>query len=279
VALATFFTGASLAVAGTASAATVVANGCTGSVTGKTGDQVAVSGPALRELVRQSTQESVNLLNLLTVQPDAVADAIASNASIPVGSIPGQKTGEVAGSAIGSAVASSLANANGLGLLPATRQAVLSHIQQRVSGRCGLTTLASDYPPPSSSSPNSPSPSSHTPSTQPQTNPGANTTGQQGGGAAAPTSVGTAGSATPPGTKAPTTGSAAGQSNQSQGQQFTILDPTTPPDGPAIHNTGEAQALTSKVSSDSLGLPILLAVLALAGVSAALVRTWVLRRS
>ncbi|MGH3518281.1 MAG: hypothetical protein ACRDQ7_12860 [Haloechinothrix sp.] len=46
-----------------------------------------------------------------------------------------------------------------------------------------------------------------------------------------------------------------------------------------VQNAGSASALPSSPGKDEVGLPALLAVLALAGASAGLVRTWVLRRA
>ncbi|SFA80307.1 hypothetical protein SAMN05216266_101526 [Amycolatopsis marina] len=63
--------------------------------------------------------------------------------------------------------------------------------------------------------------------------------------------------------------------------EFGILgesEPPAPDDG--VRNAGQAQALPGSQGDDNgATLPLLLAVLALSGVSAALVRTWVLRKA
>jgi hypothetical protein len=61
--------------------------------------------------------------------------------------------------------------------------------------------------------------------------------------------------------------------------QFGILGQDSAKSGNAgTQNAGRAEALPGGGVSDGVGLPVLIAVLALSGVSAGLVRTWVLRR-
>jgi hypothetical protein len=48
---------------------------------------------------------------------------------------------------------------------------------------------------------------------------------------------------------------------------------------PNVYTAGHAEALSSSGLGNGVGLPMLLAVLAIAGVTAGLVRTWALRRS
>lgn len=51
------------------------------------------------------------------------------------------------------------------------------------------------------------------------------------------------------------------------------------PDSDGVQTAGRAQALPGVVGGGGVAIPVLIAVLALAGVTAALVRTWVLRRA
>ncbi|MBN6035663.1 hypothetical protein [Amycolatopsis sp. 195334CR] len=61
--------------------------------------------------------------------------------------------------------------------------------------------------------------------------------------------------------------------------EFGILGADGQPVAPdAVQNAGGAEALPSGGFTEGTGLPVLLAVLALSGVTAALVRTWVLRK-
>ena len=62
---------------------------------------------------------------------------------------------------------------------------------------------------------------------------------------------------------APQTGDQSGQSGQ----------------GADIRDAGNAQSLASNSASNDVQLPMLIAVIVLAGVTAGLVRTWVLRRA
>jgi hypothetical protein len=59
--------------------------------------------------------------------------------------------------------------------------------------------------------------------------------------------------------------------------QFGILG--TDDQGDGVHAAGHAEALGPDSGGNKVALPVLLAVLALSGVTAALVRTWVLRRT
>lgn len=74
----------------------------------------------------------------------------------------------------------------------------------------------------------------------------------------------------------PTPGAQYGSSVPGYSPQFGILGGDGRPDG--IEAAGHAEALDAP-SGDQIALPILLAVLALSGVTAALVRRWVLRRT
>ncbi|SFP84342.1 hypothetical protein SAMN05421810_103583 [Amycolatopsis arida] len=61
--------------------------------------------------------------------------------------------------------------------------------------------------------------------------------------------------------------------------EFGILGAADAPPDDGVRNAGRAEALPGGGSGDRGNLPMLLAVLALSGVSAALVRTWVLRKA
>lgn len=79
-----------------------------------------------------------------------------------------------------------------------------------------------------------------------------------------------------PGLFSPTPGAQYGSSVPGYSPQFGILGGNGQPDG--VEAAGHAEALAAP-SGDKVALPVLLAVLALSGVTAALVRTWVLRRT
>ncbi|AHI02115.1 hypothetical protein [Kutzneria albida] len=80
-----------------------------------------------------------------------------------------------------------------------------------------------------------------------------------------------------PGEFAPSPGALYGGSVPGYAPQVGTLSGTTP-DSDGVQTAGRAQALPS-VAGGGVAAPVLIAVLALAGVTAALVRTWVLRRT
>ena len=281
-ALAALVTGGAFLSTGTASAATTLAGTCSGSVTGNIGDAVAISGTSVKELVRQGARDYVNshFWTFATVWPDSLADTIAGKGTLTVGSIPDAAGGTIAGSAIGGVVANALKGANGLGVLDSTKTEVLDAISGQVAKGCGLTTLAANFTVP--------------------TTPGTGTSQQGGGTAAAPGGstgnlsnlnpgggtgtapmrdysgipTATAGTAVAPGVRYPADGTLPGDAAAPQAGQGDRSG-----QGANIRDAGNAQSLASRDASNGVQLPMLLAVILLAGVTAGLVRTWVLRRA
>ena len=298
-AIAAAVTGFSFAGAGTASAATLAAQSCTSSVTGQTGDQVAVTGPSMRGMVKTAAQEAVEFWNFLTVHPERIADHVEKQATNNVGKIPDASSGKIAGTAVGSAVAKALKDSPGLGVLDSTKQRTLDHIKNKVSGLCGLTVFAADYQTPTSQPPaqGSQSPTTSGPGSNAGGTGGTNRgdSGINGGAGALPyTGTGdarapqrdysgipkaTAGIAVPPGLRYPPSNGVPGQTSPEFGilgaEGSEGLGDTGQPD---VRNAGNADVLAAPSTPDNVQLPMLLAVVALAGVTAALVRTWVLRR-
>jgi hypothetical protein len=285
-ALAAFVTGSAFLSAGTASAATTLAGTCSGSVNGSMGDTVAVQGSSVKELVRKGAQDYVNshLWTALSVWPNTIADTIAGKGALTVGQVPNAAGGTITGSAIGSAVATALKGSNGLGVLDSTKTEVLNAVSANVAKSCGLTTIATNYVAPGQ--------------------PGAGGTGTPQGGATGTVPGGTsgnlsnlnpgnaagsgtapmrdyggiptatAGTAVAPGVRYPADGSLPGDASAPQGDTGAQSG-----QGADIRDAGNAQSLASPGSSNDVQLPMLLAVIVLAGVTAGLVRTWVLRRA
>nr|WP_091669716.1 hypothetical protein [Amycolatopsis marina] len=295
-AIAAAVTGFSFAGAGTASATTLAAQSCTSSVTGQIGDQVAVTGPSMKGLVKTAAREAVTMWNFLTVHPDSIAREVEKKATINVGKIPDASSGKIAGEAVGTAVAQALKDSPGLGLLDSTKQQTLDHIKKKVSGSCGLTVFAANHQKPTSQQP------APRGSQAPTTGNAENNTGGTGGNGAnsgtgslpytgtgdarapqrdysgIPTA--TAGIAVPPDLRYPPSNGVPGQTSPEFGilgaEGSEGLGETGQPD---VRNAGNADALAAPATPDNVQLPMLLAVVALAGVTAALVRTWVLRRA
>jgi len=278
-ALAAFVSGGAFLSTGTASAATtLVSNSCTGSVTGQMGDQVAIDGASVKTLVTNGA----NNAGTLAVGSWA-GDSIAKNHSIPVGQVPNAAGGEATGAAIGKAVRTALANSGtwGLGF---DWNKTLDSVESTVAKGCGLTLLAGNYVAPSTATPDAGSPQARTDTTPggasgnlSNLNPG--TAGGTGGSApmrdysGIPTA--TAGTAVAPGVRYPANGTLPGdvsapQTGDQSGQSGQGAD---------IRDAGNAQSLASNSASNDVQLPMLIAVIVLAGVTAGLVRTWVLRRA
>ncbi|GAB3509158.1 hypothetical protein [Amycolatopsis cihanbeyliensis] len=284
-AIAAAMTGFSLAIGGTASAATLSADRCDTTVTGAPTTQVAVDADPLAGIVHTATKERKNLLTLLSINPDQVADHLRKGGPVQVGRVPGSGAKTVDGTQIGEFVVQRLKDSPGLGWLPSTKQDTLDHIKKKVGGLCAMRLKATPRP-----------------TTEQPTRTGGDTghTGSTGGGTPDASSAGgvpsggsqgraprrdyggiptaTPGVATPPGLRYPSPETAPGQDSP----EFGILgaDPGTQqaPDQAEVRNAGNADALAAEPAGNSVQLPMLLAVVALAGVTAALVRTWVLRK-
>lgn len=280
-AIAAFVAGGAFLSSGTASASQqVVSNSCTGSVTGQMGDQVAIDGASVKTLVTNGA----NNAGTLAVGSWA-GDSIAKIHAIPVGQVPNAAGGEATGAAIGKAVRTALANSGtwGLGF---DWNKTLNSVETTVAKACGLTLLASNYVAPST--PGQPGANPGTPQGGTGTVPGGTTgnlsnlnpgtTGGTGGSApmrdysGIPTA--TAGTAVAPGIRYPANGTLPGDASAPQAGQGDQSG-----QGANIRDAGNAQALASNGASSDVQLPMLLAVIVLAGVTAGLVRTWVLRRA
>ncbi|MEU0464225.1 hypothetical protein ABZ215_09495 [Amycolatopsis sp. NPDC006131] len=286
-AVAAAIAGGSLLSAGTASASTVLSQACTGTVIGALSDSVAVQGKDLAGVVKAGAQEQEWFLHLNGVDPQKVADTVSKAGAITVGQIPANAaSGTIAGDAIATAVATTLKNAGdpyavGLGIGADQQKKTLDAITNKVTGNCGLTTYANNYSQPGlpSSQPGTTAPAPGTPAAT--TVPGISGTGS----ATAPPRnygnipaavPGVAGVAVPPSALYPSSATLPDQALP----QVGVLggQSTSAGDQADVRNAGNASAIGGEPASGNVQLPMLLAVVALAGVSAALVRTWVLRK-
>jgi hypothetical protein len=276
-ALAAMVTGGAFLAGGTASAATTLANACGGTVNGGIGDTVAITGTSVKELVRAGAKEAGTLALY-----DVAANDIAKVNTISVGTIPNAAGGSVQGEAIGAAVRQAVKDTKswGLGLDP---EKTLDSIKHKVAGSCGLTTVATNYVAPALPTPGT------TGSQQGGTGGGTNALpstpnllpgNTNGTGYAPPRDYGNLpvaqpGVAVAPGVRYPANSPLPGEG----GPQYGLPGDGQAGQGPDVRNAGNAEALaTDGMPGGDVQLPMLLAVLVLAGVTAALVRTWVLRR-
>ncbi|MEV6911533.1 hypothetical protein [Amycolatopsis sp. NPDC051071] len=273
-ALAAMVTGGAFLSGGTASAATTLANACSGTVNGGIGDTVAITGTSVKELVRAGAREAGTLALW-----DVAANDIAKVNAISVGVVPNAAGGSVDGKAVGAAVRQAVKETKswGLGLNP---DKTLDTIANKVSGSCGLTTVATNYVAPALPTPGTTSPQqggtgggTNALPSSPNLLPGGNGTGYAPPREYGNLPVAQPGVAVAPGVRYPANSPLPGEG----GPQYGV--PGADGQGADVRNAGNAEALaTDGMPGGDVQLPMLLAVLVLAGVTAALVRTWVLRR-
>jgi hypothetical protein len=276
-AIAAMVTGGAFLSSGTASASTLLASSCAGSVSGNMGDQIAVQGSTLTDTVTQAAKVKEIFLHLNGVNPDGLGKAIAAKGAFIVGTIPNASGGGIGGDVVATTVVQALQNDSNLGWISGDKQAVLDSIRAAVTKSCGLTALALNYTAPATTTTGDYTPAPGSSSALPggllAGNNGAVPQRDYSGIPAAPIPS----FAVPPGVRYPAAGGAVpGQPSPEYG---------LPGDGGAtqqqadVRNAGNAAALAAPDSpAGGVQLPMLLAVMALAGVTAALVRTWVLRR-
>lgn len=259
---------------GAASASTVLAQGCGGSTVGNIGDQVAVQGKDIADLVKAGAKEQEVLLHVNGVDPDKVAQAVTDKGAITVGQVPNAPNAPIGGQNIATAVTTALRGADGLGYPwdAQQQQKTLDAIGNKLASSCGMTVYASNF----SAVTTLPGVVPGTTPVPPATLPGAGSYGT-GAATAPPRDYGNVPAAVPgvglgvaPGERYPNTAPIAGlPSPELLGSASGQTD---------VRNAGNANSLAATPSSSNVQLPMLLAVVALAGVSAALVRTWVLRK-
>lgn len=262
---------------GTAAASTTLADACSGSVTSAIGSTVAISGNSVKELVRKGANEAGTL-----AVGDWAANDIAKVATINVGTVPNAAGGTADGATIGKAVRAAL-QATGTWGLGFDHEKTLTSVQNKVAGACGLTVVSANYVAPSSESPRSDLPTNggdqpgaggSSPSVPGNLTPNGGT-----GSLTVPARdygnipvAGQPGFGVPPGAKYPAGAPVPGQAPESG------LPGAANGQGADIRNAGNAEQIAAPAGDGGVELPMLLAVLLLAGVTAALVRTWVLRR-
>ncbi|WP_298181070.1 hypothetical protein [Saccharomonospora sp.] len=293
--------GMTVLTAGTAAAATAVADNCTGAVGGRVGDMVALDGASVSELVRAGAEEArtIVVVHHLTIWPNHLARKI-SDTQVEVGTVPDAPTSSISGEAIGAAVRQALEGKAGLGALPSTQRTTLDSIAETVSAACQLTVEATNHtqrstqPKPSSEpTPDSPDRSDeNSAGTHPHSG-DADADGRDGG-------FQNTGEAMAkrrdydgiPAAEAPGAGISVPEDLQYAPSSGVPGEPLTPSygslgdedsgnsaHGSDLRNAGDADALAVQDRQQAVQLPMLLAVVALAAVTAGLVRTWALRRA
>lgn len=274
--MAGLLTGASILFTPGTALAEQVATNCSSTVTGKMGETVSITGKSVKEYVRTSAEKAQGVDNLL-VYPDGLADEIEAKGELKVGTVPKAASGSISGAKIADVVAVALKDSSYLGSNP---DKTLSYIEKGVADKCALSLRASNYVAPTGSTP----PTSGT--TAPGTTPPGGNYGAYPGIGTSPFDYGTGTSRAPrnnygglpfamPGA---TTNNGSGSLVPGAVPEFGGGGLPPASTDPAVSNAGNADPLGHGDHGEEVQLPMLLAVVALAGVAAALVRTWVLRR-
>ncbi|GAA1196678.1 hypothetical protein [Prauserella alba] len=281
-----------------------IVDSCTATAAAPIGAKVVVDGAALKGPVRTGAEEAKTQL-LQATWPNRLADEIATH-KLEVGTVQNKATGVIGGKPIAAAVGEALDGHWALGVMPSTKERVLESIKNKVGGVCGMPVEATNYSKPTSSRPQSPdegsNPQQHGGGSgghQQPSQPG----GQQRGVPATPDAPQGSGDAYAaprdysdlPEASVPTQGSAVPPDMRYSPQDGVPGAPDSPEygvlsdggigeggksGGGDVRNAGNADALaTDDATPNQVQLPMLLAVVALAGVTAGLVRTWVLRKS
>ncbi len=250
-----------------------VAVDCSQTVIAFKGQPVTLARIAVAGLVSQAVRETEGLGML---RGTAVGIAFPLGASIPVGEVP-DGAGEIPGSVIADAVATVV---RPMGELVLHTDAAVARVHQLITEKCGMAVRALN---PSKTAPgNKPGGPAGNPATTPNAQPvGGYTVPDQlrlyDGAALAGAAKRDYGSI--PFAKAglfvPSPSARYG-SIPGYSPEFGLLSGDT--DTAGFRTAGDAQALPAG-AGNTVGLPILLAVLALSVVTGALVRTWVLRRA
>lgn len=238
---------------GNASASTVLAQGCSGSVVGNMGDQVAVQGKDVSDLVRSAAAAEEALLGLNGVSPDELAREATAEGAMIVARVPSVESAPITGEAVALAVTRALRGANGLGWDQATREKTLEAIGEGIAGDCGLTVFAANFSQ-VSAAPAAPA--------QPSAVPGPGT------GPAPSRDYG----------NIPATGDNGAAPQPGWSPSGPAPESAAPAGSADVQNAGNASELDRQSPANSPRLPMVLAGIAFAGASVALVRAWVLRK-
>lgn len=286
-----------------------IVDSCTSTVSAPIDAKVLVDGAVLAGPVERGAEEADRFLQF--TYPDRLADEISEH-QLEVGTVPNKAATTIGGESVAAAVAEVL---DGHWALGTKKERVLESIKNKVAGVCGMPVEATNYSAPTSSRPTqSPDQSSN-----PQQNGGSGgrqqqpqqssqSGGEQRGAPATPDGPQGSGDAYAaprdysdlPEASVPTGGDAVPPDMRYSPQDGVPGAPDSPEYGVLsdggigeggigeggksgagdVRNAGNADALAADdAAPNQVQLPMLLAVVALAGVTAALVRTWVLHKT
>lgn len=278
--------------AGTA-AATTTATKCSGTVSGPMGDAVKMKSDAVEKFVVESVEGGFDLLGIVKSNKTRMQELFDAGKFDPISltTVPKAAAGKLSDDKIALAVVKKIeANEDGKKILGENDNK--DNVLGAVKENCGdLTVKATNYVAPTTTSPSTGT-----------TNPGTVTPGTKTPGGSS--SSGVPGTSLKPGAlpeygtgsaRAPRrdygglpftvpgalgsgglygSGSSDGSKTQGLSGDFGVLGAQETP----VSNAGNAEAIEAGSPQAEIQLPMLLAVVSLACVAAALVRTWVLRR-
>ncbi|WP_034268078.1 hypothetical protein [Haloechinothrix halophila] len=270
-------------------AATVTAASCSGSIAGKVGEAVKLKSETVKEYVVGAVDDGpeaplLGWKNEQTRMREAFEEGKFEPIKLP--KVPDSASTQLKGKRIAKAVLAKIDSVDEVSDI-ADDEENRKNIKAAVGENCGLTVKATNYTPPTSAQPRTGSGQQGNDQGPSQGQGQSTTTPRQVGGAAPPPSAryGTDGAAPSQryyGSRTPSSPRATDQPAQPGLPPSTIDPPALSEDigqsDPNVDNAGNARAIEAERAAAEVRLPLLLAVVALACVAAALVRTWVLRK-
>lgn len=290
--------GLTLLTGGTAAASTVLPanpqHSCSSAVHGAIGDTVAITGAAVEDVVNAGADKAKNipLISEVGIWDGHLSRTVQAVETIEVGTVPDAEKATISGEQIADAVIAIIDDEPGLGVHP---DKTLQVISETIANSCGLTVYPTNYTPPTPTAtpeptqPDNSAPAANVAPSTPSSSPAGDPTPHGTGSATAPprdysgipvAEAPSAGISMPPDMRY-----APQASLPQEAPAFSILDQGNKNNAgkatqdPKVRQAGNAAALDAPAQPGRVQLPMLLAVVTLAVVTAALVRTWVLRRS
>lgn len=276
---------------GSASAGTTTATKCSGTVSGKMGDTVALKSAAVQEFVVKSVSGGFDfpLIPITKSNQTRLNELFEAGKFNPIAltKVPKAPSGVLNDEKIAQAVVAKIeSNEDGKQILAenGNKDAVLKAVESNCSD---LTVKATNYVAPSTTTPPTSAPGSNP--GYPGAAPGTPPTSIGGGFSTLPT-YGTGDARAPranydlpftlPGYGTGTDRASNPYGSSTPGDDFGVLGGNAGQSSDAaVSNAGNAEQIqAASPASEAIQLPMLLAVVSLACVAAALVRTWVLRR-
>lgn len=268
-------------------AATVTAASCSGSIAGKVGEAVKLKSETVKKYVVGAVDDGPEAplfgwKNEQTRMREAFEEGKFEPIKLP--KVPDSASTQLKGKRIATAVLAKIDSVDEVSDI-ANDEENRKNIKAAVGENCGLTVKATNYTPPTTAQPGTGS--GQQGNDQGPSQGQSTTTPRQTGGAAPPPSAryGTDGAAPSQryyGSRPPSSPLTTGQPAQPGLPSSTIGPSALPEDmgqsDPNVDNAGNAQAIEAERKAAAVRLPLLIAVVALACVAAALVRTWVLRK-